>query len=242
MTQLTLLQEDIQPSATPAEALRLAYLPPREQPVRRVAEQPGGCNLLELLAALVGGPRQVETAEALLKQFQSLRRIRQAHAEEIAGRVSGIGLQTAARLVAALELGRRLSTETDEQPMINSPADAAAMLQYEMGTLEQEELRVMLLNTRNRVLGIETVYRGSVSCAQIRVGEIFKAAIRRNAPAIILAHNHPSGVCDASPDDVAVTRAIVQAGKLLDIEALDHLIIGGGGRFVSLKEKGLGFS
>ena len=219
---------------------RLTYLPAKEHPVRRVAEHPNFCTLVELLAALIGGPRQVETAEHLLKQFKSLHAIRQAHAEELASTVPGIGLQTAARLVAALELGRRLLLETDERPIIHSPADAAAMLQYEMSTLEQEELRVMLLNTRNRVMGIETVYRGSVNCAQVRVGEIFKAAIRRNAPAIIAAHNHPSSDPTPSPDDVAITRAIVQAGKLLDVECLDHLVIGH--TYVSMKERGLGFS
>ncbi|MCB9136592.1 MAG: DNA repair protein RadC [Anaerolineales bacterium] len=218
---------------------RLTYLPAREHPVRRVAEHPTACNLVELLAALIGGPRQVETAEVLLQQFKSLRAIRQAHAEEIAGNVAGIGLQTATRLVAALELGRRLSLETEERPLISSPADAAALLQYEMSTLEQEELRVILLNTRNRVLGIETVYRGSINSAQVRVGEIFKMAIRRNAPALILAHNHPSGDPSPSPDDVAITRTIVEAGKLLDIDLLDHLIVGS--TYVSMKERGLGF-
>ncbi len=218
---------------------RLTYLPAREHPLRRVAEHPTACNLIELLAALIGGPRQVETAENLLKHYRTLRAVRQAHAEELASLVPGIGLQTATRLVAALELGQQLATETDERPLINSPADAAALVQYEMRTLEQEELRVFLLNTRNRVIAIETVYRGSVNCAQVRVGEVFKTAVRRNAPAIILAHNHPSGDPTPSPDDLAITRAIAQAGKLLDIDVLDHLVIGS--HYVSMKERGLGF-
>ena len=126
--------------------------------------------------------------------------------------------------------------------MINSPADAAALVQYEMGLLEQEYLKVMVLDTRNRVLDIVEVYRGSVNSSQVRVGEIFKPALQRMAPAIIVIHNHPSSDPTPSPDDVTVTRAIVQAGKLLDIACLDHIIIGGTGRFVSLKERGLGFS
>jgi len=109
-----------------------------------------------------------------------------------------------------------------------------------MSALEQEHLRVLLLDTRNHVLDIVEVYHGSVNTSQIRVGEIFKAAIRRNAAALIVVHNHPSGDPTPSPDDVAVTRAIVQAGKLLDVEVLDHLIIGQG-KFVSMKERGLGF-
>jgi DNA repair protein RadC len=111
-----------------------------------------------------------------------------------------------------------------------------------MGLLEQEYLKVMLLDTRNRVLDIVEVYRGSVNSSQVRVGEIFKPALQRMAPAIIVIHNHPSSDPTPSPDDVTVTRAIVQAGKLLDITCLDHIIIGGTGRFVSLKERGLGFS
>ncbi len=110
-----------------------------------------------------------------------------------------------------------------------------------MAALEQEHLRVILLDRRNRVLEIEDVYRGSVSSSQVRVGEVFKAAIRKNASALVVAHNHPSGDPTPSPDDVAVTRAIVQAGKLLDVDVLDHLVIGQG-RWVSLKERGLGFS
>jgi DNA repair protein RadC len=113
-------------------------------------------------------------------------------------------------------------------------------LLYEMSALEQEELRTVLLDVRNRVLETVTLYRGSVSSSQVRVGELFKAAVRRNASNIIVVHNHPSGDPTPSPDDVALTRAIVQAGKLLDIDVLDHLVIGRG-RWVSLKERGLGF-
>jgi DNA repair protein RadC len=109
-----------------------------------------------------------------------------------------------------------------------------------MGALEQEELRVFLLDIRNRVDRILTVYKGSLNTSQVRVGELFKMAIRANAAAIILVHNHPSGDPSPSPDDVTLTRAVVQAGKLLDVDVLDHLVIGKGS-YVSLKEKGLGF-
>ena len=147
-----------------------------------------------------------------------------------------------ADLAAIAELGRRLALESpEERPAINSPADAAALVAYEMSALEQEHLRVILLDTRNRVVEIAEIYKGSVNSSQIHVGEIFKAAIRRNAPALIVVHNHPSGDPTPSPDDVAVTRAIVQAGKLLDVDVLDHMVIGQG-RWVSLKERGLGFA
>ena len=110
-----------------------------------------------------------------------------------------------------------------------------------MSALEQECLRVLLLDTRNHVLDIVEVYQGSVNMSQIRVGEVFKAAIRRTASAVIVVHNHPSGDPTPSPDDLAVTRALVQAGKLVDVDLLDHLIIGQG-RFTSMKERGLGFA
>jgi DNA repair protein RadC len=106
--------------------------------------------------------------------------------------------------------------------------------------LEQEHFRVLYLDTRNRLLGSETVYVGSLNASHIRVGEIFRDAVKRNCAAIIVVHNHPSGDPSPSPEDVAVTRQIVAAGRLLDIEALDHLVIGQQ-RFVSLRERGLGF-
>lgn len=220
---------------------RLVRLPAPEQPVRRVAERPSACNRVELLAALIGGPNQLEKAELLLAAFGNLRSMAAATPDELAA-VRGVGPQTAVRVRAALELGVRLAGETpEERPAIHSPADAAALVLPEMSALEQEHLRVILLDTRNRVLDIVRVYQGSLNSAQVRIGEIFRPAIRRNAAALIVTHNHPSGDPTPSPDDVAVTRAIVQAGKLLDIQALDHLIVAGG-RFVSLKERGLGFS
>lgn len=114
------------------------------------------------------------------------------------------------------------------------------MLMYEMGALEQEHLRVLILDTRNRLVRIAEVYHGSLNSSLIRVGEIFKDAVRANGAAVIVAHNHPSGDPTPSPEDVSVTKAIVDAGRLLDIEVLDHLVIGHG-RFVSLKAQNLGF-
>jgi DNA repair protein RadC len=128
-----------------------------------------------------------------------------------------------------------------QREKIRSPHDVAAFLMVEMGTLDQEEMRTVLLDTKNNVQEVVTVYRGSLNAAMIRVGEIFKAAVRRNSAALILAHNHPSGEPDPSPEDVLVTREIVSAGKLLDIEVLDHLVIGQG-RWISLRERGIGFS
>jgi DNA repair protein RadC len=111
----------------------------------------------------------------------------------------------------------------------------------EMGHLDQEHMRAVLLDTKNRVQGIVTVYVGSVNSALVRVGEVFKEAIRRNSTAMIVVHNHPSGDPTPSPEDILVTRQIVDAGKLLDVEVLDHLVIGRG-RYVSMRERGLGFA
>ncbi|NCQ35858.1 DNA repair protein RadC [bacterium] len=227
---------------TPYKLPKLKTLPLRDQPAYRVTSNAAACSLAELLAAVIGGGQQIEIAEGVLARFgRDVQRIYKAHVAELAS-VRGVGQQTAVRIKAALALGLKLHEPAGERPAINSPADAAALVQYEMSLLEQEYLKVMLLDTRNRVLEIVEVYHGNVSATQVRVGELFKPAVQRMAPAIIAIHNHPSGDPTPSPDDVAVTRAIVQAGKLLDISLLDHLIIGGEGRWVSLKERGLGFS
>jgi DNA repair protein RadC len=229
---------------------RLKLLPWREQPAYRVAANSDSCNLPELLAALIGGPQQIEIAEAVLARFTNITRLQQAHVSEIA-EVKGIGRptkcvgkQTAVRLKAALALARKALQETDEErPIIHNPADAAALVQYEMSLLEQEHLRELLLDTRNRVIDIVEIYHGSLNTSQVRVAELFKPAIQRNAAAIIVLHNHPSGSVEPSPEDISVTRAILQAGQLLDITLLDHLILGHpAGKFTSLKERGLAFS
>ena len=221
---------------------KLKTLPLRDKPAYRVSVNTAACSLAELLAAVVGGAQQIEIAEGLLAHFGGdVQRIYKASVTELAS-VHGIGQQTAVRLKAALALGLKLHEPSEERPTINSPADAAALVQFEMSLLEQEYLKVILLDSRNRVIAIVEVYHGSVNNSQVRVGEVFKPAIQRLAPAMIVVHNHPSGDATPSPDDVAVTRAMVQAGKLLDVCLLDHLIIGGAGRFVSLKERGLGFS
>lgn len=219
---------------------RLKRLPLREQPAYRVAAHADTCNLTELLAALIGGAQQIEIAEALILAFGDLTRLQHAHVSEIA-KVKGIGQPTAVRLKAALALARKaLQDDNPDRPSINSPADAAALVQYEMSLLEQEYLRELLLDTRNRLIDLVEIYHGSLNSSQVRVAELFRPAIQRNAASILIVHNHPSHDPTPSPDDVAVTRAIVQAGKLLDIPVIDHLIIGGG-RYISLKERGLGF-
>ena len=225
---------------------RITDLHETEHPRERLTSLgPQALTNAELIAILlrvgVTGENAVQVGQRLLQQFGGLGGLHRAPIEELINQ-HGIGEAKAAQIKAAIELGRRLTLEApEERPTINSPADAAALVQYEMSALEQEHLRVLLMDTRNHVLDISEIYRGSVNMSQVRVGEVFKAAIRRNATAVIVVHNHPSGDPTPSPDDVAVTRAFVQAGKLVDVDVLDHLIIGRG-RFTSMKERGLGFA
>jgi DNA repair protein RadC len=220
-------------------------LPSSDRPRERLLEH--GASALsnaELLAIIlrVGTPdaNAVQVGQQLLAQFGGLGGLVRASNSQLEV-VKGVGPAKVTQVKAALELGRRLLIESPEElPQIRSPADAANLVMSEMGYLEQEQLKVMLLDTKNRVLHTKKVYAGSLNTSLIRVGEVFKEAVRANCNSVIVVHNHPSGDPTPSPEDVAVTKQIVEAGKLLDIEVLDHLIIGQQ-RFVSLKERGLGF-
>jgi DNA repair protein RadC len=193
-----------------------------------------------ILRVGVGGESVLDLATRLLVTYGGLGGLARASFGQLA-QEHGLGTAKTAQMLAAFELGRRLLiTSPQERPQINSPADAANLLMLEMGLLEQEELRVLLLDTKHRVLGTPTVYKGNVNTSVIRVAELFREAVRLNCVAVIVAHNHPSGDPTPSPDDVRVTEQMVKAGQLLDIEVLDHLIIGRQ-RYVSLKERGLGF-
>jgi DNA repair protein RadC len=231
--------------ATPP-TYRITDLEETDRPRERLAKF--GAQVLsnpELLAILlrVGlqGENAVQVGQRLLKEFNGLAGLRQATFDELCAQ-TGIGPAKAAQIKAAIELGQRLrDQEPDDRTAIHSPAEAAGLIKYEMSALEQEELWVMLLDTRNRLLKIDHLYKGSLNSSMVRVGEVFKAAIRRNAASLLVMHNHPSGDPTPSPDDINLTRAIVSAGKLLDIDVLDHLVIAGG-KHVSLKERGLGFN
>jgi DNA repair protein RadC len=149
--------------------------------------------------------------------------------------------QTLARLNALHdELNAQLYSRPAERPTINSPADAASLVLPFLGNLDHEELWVILLDTRNRVKSLVALYKGSVNSSQVRVAEVFRQAITENAVALLICHNHPSGDITPSPDDISLTRAIAQAGHLLDILLLDHIIVSGmsAPSFISLKERG----
>jgi len=205
-----------------------------------VCERPADCNAAELLAAIIGGPKQVELAQAVLAKYDgSLHELLIASAIDLM-EIHGIGEATAARLVAAIRLALMATRDEHYRTPVTSAGDVYKFVS-DMQLLEQEEVRVVLLDTRNNLIGVQMVYRGSLNMSLIRVGELFREAIKRNAASIIMVHNHPSGDPSPSPDDVAVTRMAVEAGRMLDIALHDHLVIGRG-RFVSLKDRNLGFN
>ncbi len=220
---------------------RVCDLPAEDRPLYRLHHC--GSEALatgELLALVLGTSDAPGLAQDLLDRFGSLHQLARAGKEQLM-QIRGIGEAQAARLVAVLALSRRLQAPpADERPSIKSPADAAQLLLPRLSHLTQEELHVILLDTRNRVSGVQAIYRGSLNTSVVRIGELFRPAIEAHAAAIIVAHNHPSGNPTPSPEDVTVTREIVKAGRLLSIEVLDHVIIGSGSH-TSLKERGLGF-
>ncbi len=222
-------------------------LPQGERPRERLKEY--GAKYLsttELIAILlrtgVQGENVLSMSSRLLARRDGLAGLgRSTFAELCAER--GLSEAKACQILAALELGRRfVSLAPQERATINSPQDVANLLAAEMASFDQEHLRVLLLNTRNEVVGIQEIYVGNVNSAVVREAEVLRPAVRDNAPSIILVHNHPSGDPTPSAEDVLITRNLVAAGKLLGIELLDHVVIGSGNRFVSLNEKGLGFA
>jgi DNA repair protein RadC len=226
---------------TPSARVTIRELPTTEQPQERLRRYgPAALSSAELLAILLG-LTDLGQAETLLARYEGLNGLAKAPLAELAGRIRGIGPGKAHQLKAAFELGRRCIVALPaERLRIKSPADAAGLL-ADMGALEQEELRTIIVDTKNQVLKIHTVYIGSLNTAVVRIAEVFREAIRLNAAAIIVCHNHPTGEPTPSAEDVHVTRQLVEAGKLLSIEVLDHLVIGHSGRWLSLKERGLGF-
>lgn len=199
----------------------------------------GALSYAELLQVVLSAGDEPIGFE-LVSEYKSLGTIARAGLTELQT-FNGIGQQRAARLQATFELGKRLAKELPtDRPQVRSPSEIAQLFMPEMSLLEQEQMRIVLLDTKNRVTGIVTAYQGSVHTTVIRIAELFREPIRRNVPAIALVHNHPSGDATPSPEDCSITREVVKAGALLDIEIIDHIVIGDQ-KFVSLKERGLGF-
>jgi len=220
-------------------------LPADERPRERLTLRGvGGLSAAELIALLWGsgsrGRSAVDLAAEALARHDGLTGLARATDGELES-LPGVGAARAAQLIAAFELGRRLMADwPTARWTIRAPRDVADRLILQMGRLEREELRVVLLNTKNVVLRVVTVYQGNVSSSLVRVGELFRDAVRLNASGLILVHNHPSGDPTPSPDDLHLTAEALAAGRLLDIDVLDHLVVGHDA-WVSLRDRGVSF-
>jgi len=220
-------------------------LPTEDRPRERLAARgAAGLSNAELIALVwgtgSGGRTAFDLAVEALAEHDGLAGLATASGIELEA-IPGVGAARAARLTAAFELGRRLLADWPSgRVAIRGPRDLADRLILQMGRLEREELRVVLLNTKNVVLAMETVYRGNVSASLVRVGELFRDAVRQHAAGVILVHNHPSGDPTPSPDDLHLTAEAVAAGRLLDVPVLDHLVIGHDA-YVSLRDRGIPF-
>ncbi len=220
-------------------------LPPEARPRERLlAEGPEALHDRELLAVLLrAGTRcrsALHVADELLRRFGGLRGLTRARAEELSS-LPGVGASKAATLLAAFEVGRRTQgPDPASRPVIRSAADVAAVVGPRLSHRDQEHFCVLLLNARHEVVGVVETSRGGLNAASVEPREVFREAVRRSAHAVVLAHNHPSGNPEPSPDDARLTAVLRQAGALLGIAVLDHVVVGDG-RFVSLRDRGLGF-
>ena len=220
-------------------------LPPDERPRERLQLRgPAGLSTAELIGLVWGsggrGRSAVDVASDAVTRFEGITGLSRASGPELEA-LPGVGAARAAQLQAAFELGRWLLADWPSgRWSVRSPRDVADRLVLQMGRLEREELRVVILNTRNVVLRIVTAYQGNVSASLVRVGELFRDAVRLDAAGVILVHNHPSGDPTPSPDDLHLTAEALAAGRLLDIDLLDHLVVGHDA-WVSLRDRGVAF-
>lgn len=212
---------------------------PRERMLQHGAQALSNAELLAILLR-TGTAREsaLTLAQRLLAEAEGLDGLMRLSLTELM-QIKGIGLAKAVQIKAGLELGRRVARQRrlQEPVIIRTPHDVASYMMEEMRHLTQEHFVVLFLNTKSHVLGHETIFVGSLNASIVHPREVFQAAIRRNCASIICLHNHPSGDPQPSREDVDVTRRLVEAGKILGIDVLDHVIIGDG-RFASLKEKG----
>jgi DNA repair protein RadC len=220
-------------------------LPEGTRPRERLARLgPAALSDAELIAIILRSGAQginvIDMATEMMRSYRSLPALARASFTDLQ-RQHGVGAAKSAQILAAVELGRRvMRADPENLPKVDSPETVARLLMSELAYADQEHVKVVLIDTRNYVISIPTIYKGSLNSAHIRVGELFKEAIRRNAAAVIIAHNHPSGDPTPSPEDVVLTRKIIEAGRILNIDVLDHLVLGRQ-RWVSLKERGVTF-
>ncbi len=231
--------------------LSVKEFPRRERPRERLFEEGvGSLSDAEVLALLLctGNAHRGETVLDLARRVLNylsqksegdtvLRALADTTAEQLR-EIPGIGMAKSATMVAAVELGRRVSSDRPRLASVKGPEDVASLLVEQMRYLDREQLRAVLLNTKNQVLGIEVVSIGSINSSVVHPREIFRVSIKRNAAAVVLAHNHPSGDPTPSPEDIQVTKRVLRAGGMLGIDVLDHLIIGDD-CYISLRQQGV---
>jgi DNA repair protein RadC len=215
-------------------------LPSYERPRERLQHfGPQALSTAELLAIILHtgtrGGSVLELANRLLLKYGGLAGLVRADFRELCAEY-GMGEAKSAQVKAALEIGRRLALlQVDARYKITSPADAANLVMLEMAYLDTEQMRILVLDSRGQLVEKVNLYQGTANSSVLRAAEVFRPAVIRNCPAVILCHNHPSGDPAPSPEDIQATKQLVAAGRLLDIELVDHLVIGHQ-RFVSLKE------
>ncbi|MBT2754574.1 DNA repair protein RadC [Mesobacillus foraminis] len=224
------------------ETIMIKDYPQNERPRERfIKNGPQSLSNHELIALILGTGTKKESvlqlSNRLLAKFEGLRLLKDATLEELTA-IKGIGSAKAIHLLAAIEIGRRLATHThDDRYVIRSPEDGAKYLMNDMRFLSQEHFVCLYLNTKNQVIHRQTIFIGSLNASIVHPREVFREAVRRAAASVICAHNHPSGDASPSREDIEVTKRLVECGKMIGIELLDHLIIGDN-KYVSLKEKG----
>lgn len=223
--------------------IMLRDLPREERPRERMLQY--GAQALshaELLAILLRTGTRSESAimiaQRILAQSGGLRGLADSGVEELV-EIKGVGPAKAVQLKAAIELGRRMvASRLSESVTIRSPRDAAELLTEQLRYLQKEHFVCLFLNTKNVVIAQETLSIGSLNASIVHPREVFRAAIKYSSASIVCAHNHPSGDPAPSPEDIAITKRLVESGQIVGIDVLDHIVVGDG-RFVSLKEQGL---
>jgi len=218
-------------------------LPRQERPRERLQRfGPEALSAQELLALVIGRgiPKKsvMNIAQELLTRFGNVKAISQATIEELS-QIKGIGLAKAAQIKACFELGRREDLEPELKNFdIKDPEAVVKAIRASIKDKAKEHFKLILLNPRNKIIGISTISIGTLNASLVHPREVFKDAITHSAASVVLAHNHPSGDPEPSEDDITITKRLIEVGKILGVEVIDHIIVGKNG-FFSFKERGL---